>query len=46
MHVTIHDVPMKIFTLDRTMLDPGPTVRVDLPQERLHLFGTEGRRMD
>ena len=46
MHVTIHDVPMKIFTLDRTMLDPGPAVRVDLPQERLHLFGTEGRRMD
>ena len=46
MHVSIHDVPMKIFTLDRAMLDPGPTVRVDLPQERLHLFGTEGRRVD
>ena len=46
MHVTIHDVPMKIFTLDRAMLDPGPSVRVDLPQERLHLFGGEGERVD
>jgi len=46
MHVTIHDVPLKIFTLDRAMLDPGPAVRVDLPQERLHLFDGEGKRLD
>ncbi|MCW5708153.1 sn-glycerol-3-phosphate ABC transporter ATP-binding protein UgpC [Shinella sp.] len=46
MHVSIHDVPMKIFTLDRAMLDPGPAVRVDLPQERLHLFGTQGQRVE
>ena len=46
MHVNVHGVPAKIFTLDRAMLDPGPTVRIDLPQERLHLFDGEGRRVD
>jgi multiple sugar transport system ATP-binding protein len=46
MHVTIHDIPMKIFTLDRAMLNPGPSVRVDLPQDKLHLFGAEGQRVD
>jgi multiple sugar transport system ATP-binding protein len=46
MHVTIHDIPMKIFTLDRAMLDPGPSVRVDLPEDKLHLFGAEGTRVD
>ena len=46
MHVNVHAVPAKIFTLDRAMLDPGPTVRIDLPQERLHLFDGQGRRVD
>ena len=46
MHVRVHDVPLKIFTLDRAMLDPGATVRIDLPQDRLHLFDAEGRRLD
>ena len=46
MHVRVHDVPLKIFTLDRAMLDPGATVRIDLPQDRLHLFDVEGRRLD
>ncbi|MGQ3213057.1 MAG: ABC transporter ATP-binding protein [Shinella sp.] len=46
MHVTIHDIPLKIFTLDRSMLNPGLKVRVNLPLERLHLFGSEGMRLD
>ncbi|MXN45424.1 sn-glycerol-3-phosphate ABC transporter ATP-binding protein UgpC [Shinella kummerowiae] len=46
MHVTLHDGPLKIFTLDRSMLNPGPKVRVDLPLERLHLFGSDGNRVD
>jgi multiple sugar transport system ATP-binding protein len=46
MHVTIHGIPMKIFTQDRRMLNPGPAVRVDLPQDRLHLFDGEGKRVD
>ena len=46
MHVSVHDVPLKIFTLDRAMLSPGETVRIDLPQDKLHLFDAEGRRMD
>ncbi|MBN9053952.1 MAG: glycerol-3-phosphate ABC transporter ATP-binding protein [Shinella sp. 65-6] len=46
MHVSVHDVPLKIFTLDRAMLTPGATVRIDLPQESLHLFDEEGRRLD
>ena len=46
MHVTVHNIPLKIFTLDRGMLNPGPKVRVDLPLERLHLFGSNGNRVD
>ena len=46
MHVDVHGIPLKIFTLDRAMLDPGATVRIDLPQDRLHLFDAEGRRLD
>ena len=46
MHVTIHGIPMKIFTQDRGMLTPGPVVRVDLPQDRLHLFDSEGKRVE
>lgn len=46
MHVTLHTIPLKIFTLDRSMLNPGPKVRVNLPLERLHLFGSEGMRLD
>jgi len=46
MHVRVHDVPLKIFTLDRTLLNPGPSVRIDLPGDKLHLFDAEGRRLD
>jgi len=46
MHVTVHDVPLKVFTLDRAMLNPGATVRLDLPRDKLHLFDGEGRRLD
>jgi multiple sugar transport system ATP-binding protein len=46
MHLTLHGVPLKVFTLDRAMLDPGRTVRIALPQDRLHVFGPEGERVD
>ncbi|WP_313527435.1 sn-glycerol-3-phosphate ABC transporter ATP-binding protein UgpC [Shinella sp.] len=46
MHLTIQGIPMKIFSQDRRMLNPGPVVRVDLPQDRLHLFDSEGRRVE
>ncbi|GMB80006.1 sn-glycerol-3-phosphate ABC transporter ATP-binding protein UgpC [Shinella zoogloeoides] len=46
MHVTVHGVPLKVFTLDRAMLNPGATVRLDLPRDKLHLFDGEGRRLD
>ncbi|WP_411033718.1 ABC transporter ATP-binding protein [Shinella sp. BYT-45] len=46
MHVTVHDVPLKIFTLDRAMLNPGPSVRIDLLEDKLHLFDEGGRRLD
>lgn len=45
MHVTVHDVPLKVFTLNRAMLNPGATVRLNLPRDKLHLFDGEGRRL-
>ena len=46
LHLTLHGLPFKIFTLDRDALKAGPTVRVEFPARHLHLFDTEGKRAD
>ncbi len=46
MHLSVHGLPFKIFTLDRSVLNVNTTIRVDFPKERLHLFDGEGRRVD
>ncbi len=46
MHLSLHGLPFKIFTLDRSVLTSGRTIRVDFPQARLHIFGDDGRRVD
>ncbi|MBC7151020.1 MAG: sn-glycerol-3-phosphate ABC transporter ATP-binding protein UgpC [Rhizobium sp.] len=46
MHLSLHGLPFKIFTLDRSVLNSDSTVRVDFPTDRLHLFDTEGQRVD
>jgi multiple sugar transport system ATP-binding protein len=46
LHLSIHGVPFKVFTLDRTILNSGPTIRLDFPQQYLHLFDAMENRAD
>ncbi len=46
MHLSVHGLPFKIFTLDRGVLEAQKAIRVDFPINRLHLFDSEGRRVD
>jgi len=46
LHLSLHGLPFKIFTLDRDALAAGPTVRVDFPQKHLHVFDETGCRAD
>ncbi|MCV3735355.1 sn-glycerol-3-phosphate ABC transporter ATP-binding protein UgpC (plasmid) [Rhizobium sp. TRM96647] len=45
LHLSLHGLPFKIFTLDREALSAGPTVRVDFPQKYLHVFDEKGDRL-
>jgi multiple sugar transport system ATP-binding protein len=46
MHLSVHGLPFKIFTLDRSVLSASGTLRVDFPIDRLHVFDGDGRRVD
>lgn len=46
MHLSVHGLPFKVFTLDRTVLESRSTIRVDFPRQTLHVFDGEGRRVD
>ena len=46
LHLSLHGLPFKIFTLDRDTLSAGPKVRVDFPQKHLHVFDETGSRAD
>ncbi|MBU1312531.1 MAG: sn-glycerol-3-phosphate ABC transporter ATP-binding protein UgpC [Alphaproteobacteria bacterium] len=45
LHLTLNGMPLKVFTLDRAVLQAGPMVAVTLAQEHLHLFGPDGSRI-
>ncbi|OWW04147.1 glycerol-3-phosphate ABC transporter ATP-binding protein [Rhizobium sp. R72] len=44
LHLSLHGLPFKIFTLDRAALTSGPTVNVSFPAQHLHVFDTDGNR--
>ncbi|MDQ0559313.1 multiple sugar transport system ATP-binding protein [Rhizobium mesoamericanum] len=44
LHLSLHGLPFKIFTLDRAALTAGPTVNVSFPPQHLHVFDTDGNR--
>jgi len=46
MHLSLHGLPFKVFTLDRAALKAGPKVPVAFPSQHLHLFDAEGNRAD
>ncbi|MGO4198068.1 ABC transporter ATP-binding protein [Rhizobium sp. YAF28] len=46
LHLSLHGLPFKIFTLDREALTAGPNVNVTFPAKHLHVFNGEGNRVD
>jgi multiple sugar transport system ATP-binding protein len=44
-HTMLNDLPVKIFTQDRAVMDAGRDIRIEFPVERLHLFGADGQRV-
>ncbi|MGV2168767.1 ABC transporter ATP-binding protein [Agrobacterium sp. 16-172Ci] len=45
LHLTVHGLPFKLFSSDRELLQPGKSLRVDFPQEKLHVFDRNGVRI-
>jgi multiple sugar transport system ATP-binding protein len=45
LHLSLHGLPFKIFTLDRDALKAGPSVNVTFPAQYLHVFDGEGNRV-
>jgi multiple sugar transport system ATP-binding protein len=46
LHLSLHGLPFKIFTLDRDALHAQGSVQVSFPAQHLHLFDGEGNRVD
>ncbi|MEJ5018405.1 sn-glycerol-3-phosphate ABC transporter ATP-binding protein UgpC [Ochrobactrum vermis] len=46
LHLSLHGLPFKVFTLDRDALHAEGTVHVSFPAQHLHLFDTDGNRVE
>ncbi|SFA73882.1 multiple sugar transport system ATP-binding protein [Rhizobium sp. NFR07] len=44
LHLSLHGLAFKVFTLDRAALSAGPTVRVAFSPQHLHVFDGQGNR--
>ncbi|OEC94061.1 MULTISPECIES: sn-glycerol-3-phosphate ABC transporter ATP-binding protein UgpC [unclassified Rhizobium] len=44
LHLSLHGLPFKVFTLDRTALSMGTQVNVSFPAQHLHVFDEGGKR--
>jgi multiple sugar transport system ATP-binding protein len=44
LHLSLHGLPFKVFTLNREALTAGPKVNVTFPAEHLHIFDEAGNR--
>ena len=44
LHLSLHGLPFKVFTLDRSALSAGTKVNVAFPAQYLHVFDEEGKR--
>ena len=44
LHLSLHGLPFKVFTLDRGALSAGPLVNVVFPAQHLHVFREDGTR--
>jgi multiple sugar transport system ATP-binding protein len=45
LHLSLHGLPFKVFTLDRVALTAGPAINVSFPPQYLHIFDGEGNRV-
>ncbi|MEN5277644.1 sn-glycerol-3-phosphate ABC transporter ATP-binding protein UgpC [Brucella sp. TWI432] len=46
LHLSIHGLPFKVFTLDRDALHAQGTIQVSFPSHKLHLFDSNGNRAE
>ncbi len=46
LHLSLHGLPFKIFTLDRDALHAQGSIQVSFPAQHLHLFDDEGNRVE
>ncbi len=46
LHLTVHGLPFKLFSSDRALLQPGASISVGLPEARLHVFDSNGDRVN
>ncbi|KQQ55048.1 glycerol-3-phosphate ABC transporter ATP-binding protein [Rhizobium sp. Leaf311] len=46
LHLAVHGMPFKLFSSDRALLQPGKSITVGLPPEKLHVFDMKGDRID
>jgi len=46
LHLSLHGLPFKVFTLDRDALRAEGAVHVSFPAQHLHLFDKDGNRVD
>ncbi len=46
LHLSLHGLPFKVFTLDRDALHAQGTVHVSFPTQHLHLFDKDGNRVE
>ncbi|MET3857791.1 sn-glycerol-3-phosphate ABC transporter ATP-binding protein UgpC [Rhizobium sp. OAE497] len=44
LHLSLHGLPFKVFTLNRDALSAGPKVNVTFPAQHLHVFDEAGNR--
>ncbi len=44
LHLSLHGLPFKVFTLNREALTAGPTLNVSFPAQHLHVFDDAGKR--
>ncbi|MDE1996343.1 MAG: sn-glycerol-3-phosphate ABC transporter ATP-binding protein UgpC [Rhizobiaceae bacterium] len=44
LHLSLHGLPFKVFTLNREALTAGPQVKVSFPAQHLHVFDDKGNR--
>ncbi|MFK0164151.1 ABC transporter ATP-binding protein [Rhizobium sp. NPDC090279] len=44
LHLSLHGLPFKVFTLDRSALSAGTQVNVAFPAQHLHVFDEDGKR--